>query len=172
MLHFHKKNHIIGLDIDEVCADFLKGYANKFDKDLEAAKHFYFSYQTLPRLLALDKDFWLNLPTKIDGAQLPFLPKCYISKRTFDVSITEAWLEKNHFPCVPVIHVDGSKVQACKDMNVDIYVDDFIYNFQDLNSNGISTLLMDCTHNRQYNVENYRLHDLNKLPNKIIELGL
>lgn len=172
MLHFFKKSHRIGLDIDEVCADFLGGYAEKFDANYKEAKHFYFSYQTMPNLLSLEEDWWENLPAKVDGAKLPFLPACYISKRTFDVKITERWLEKNHFPCVPVIHVDGSKIEACKSMNVDIYVDDFIRNFQELNAAGITTFLMDCVHNRQYNVEDYRLDKLESLPEKIMKLGL
>ena len=86
--------------------------------------------------------------------------------------VGERWLEKNHFPCVPVIHVDGSKIEACKSMNVDIYVDDFIRNFQELNDAGITTFLMDCVHNRQYNVEDYRLDKLENLPEKIMKLGL
>ena len=175
MLHFHKKNHRIGLDIDEVLASLLKGYSEYSGKDYNEVKNFYFSYETMNQLVGVSEDFWLDLEPKFDGHALPFLPVCYISTRSFDKNITERWIERNGFPCVPVIHVGGidddTKVNACKQHNVGIFVDDYIKNFQELNANGINTLLLDCCHNRQYNVDTHRINTLYEVPEKIVELG-
>lgn len=172
MIHFHKRNHKIGLDIDDVCCKFLEGYTKQTEGKYKDFIHFFFSYQTNHILPTMSEEFWLNLEPKFDGRTLPFLPTCYISMRSFDSKISEEWLERNGFPCMPVIHTNlGSKVDACKKLGVDIFVDDFIKNFSEMNSAGIHTLLMDCTHNQQYNVDPYRIFDLNEVPDKITELG-
>ena len=173
MIHFHKKNYVIGLDIDDVLADFRGGYSDLINKDYRESEHFYFSYGTNDRLLRLDDDFWLNLKPKVDGKTLPFMPRCYVSTRAgLNESVSQEWLERNGFPCVPVIHVNGSKSDACRSMGVDVFVDDFIKNFEELNASGVHTLLLDCAHNRQYNVDPFRLMDLNLLPQKLIDLNL
>jgi len=173
MLHFHKKNYKIGLDIDDVCAKFLEGYTKFTDGKYADFKHFYFSYQTNHILPTVPDEFWLNLEPKFDPLTLPFLPTCYVSTRSFDKSLTEQWLEKNNFPCMPVIHTNhGSKIDACRKMNVNVFVDDFLKNFEELNAAGIETFLMDCTHNQQYNVGTHRIYTLNEVPAKIIELGI
>jgi uncharacterized HAD superfamily protein len=171
MLHFHRKNHKIGLDIDDVCCKFLEGYTKATEGKFKDFNHFFFSYQTNHLLPTMPEDFWHNLEPKVDGRTLPFLPTCYISTRNFDKRISEEWLEANGFPCMPVIHTNhGSKVDACKEFGITVFVDDFIKNFEELNKAGINTLLMDCTHNRQYNVDPYRILDLHDLPSKIIDL--
>lgn len=171
MIHFHKKNYNIGLDIDDVLADFRKGYFDFMKK--EYPNHFYFSYSTVENLSKLDEEFWLNLKPKTNGATLPFLPKCYISSRiNLSENITEKWIEKNGFPCVPVIHVKTSKLEACKANNINVFVDDFIKNFEELNAANVDTLLLDCPHNKQYNVNPYRIYDLHDLPSKLNELKL
>lgn len=172
MIHFHKKNHRIGLDIDEVLADFLPSYSDYMNINYREAKHFYFSYQTNKNLAEIPDDFWLNIPPKMNGYELNFLPSCYVSSRNFNVNITEQWLEKNGFPCMPVLHTDhGGKVEACKKMNVGVFVDDFIQNFEQLSAAGINTMLFNCTHNQQYDVDPYRLFDLNDLSTHIMDLG-
>lgn len=173
MIHFHKKNHKIGLDIDDVLADFRKGYSEYAGRDFTKEENFLFSYQTMDKLAKVDDDFWINMPSKVDGRTLSFHPTCYISSRSIDVRLTETWLEKNGFPCVPVIHTnDISKLEACRKMGVDVFVDDYIKNFQELHEGGIEAILMDAHHNRQYNVDPYRIFDINELPKKLIELGL
>lgn len=173
MLHFYKKNFRIGLDVDEVLADFLGGFSDFTNGEYKDFKHFYFSYKTNGILDTIPESFWLNLPSKVDGLTLPFIPTCYISSRTFDERITEEWLEKNNFPCMPVIHTHNmSKLDACKKMGVNIFADDFINNFMELHEGGIKTFLIDCEHNKQYNVDPYRLDSLYNLPMKISELGL
>ena len=171
MLHFYKKNYRIGLDIDEVCANFLRGYSALTGEDRNKVKHFQFAYDIYTNLEQATDDFWLSLPPKLDPTTLPFLPTVYISTRTFDKKVTEQWLEENGFPCAPVVHVGSNKVEEALKWNLDVYVDDYIKNFQELNYAGIKTLLMDCSHNQQYNVSPYRITSLHEVPAKVTELG-
>lgn len=166
-LNFYKNNYKIGLDLDEVLADFMGGYKEKHGDRI--ITNWYFSYDTGNNLnfLKNDKQFWLNLKPLINPNDLPFLPTCYISKRNFPESWTMEWLEKNHFPCVPIVHVEHSKIEKCKEWKLDYFVDDSIFNFQQLNSAGINTFLMDGIHNRQYNVGHYRLLKIKDIITKI-----
>ena len=173
MIDFHKKNLSIGLDVDDVICDFRKGYSDFIKNDVTKKPHFLFSYKTMDNLEKMDASFWLDLPPKVDGSKLSFLPSCYISSRSIDVEITEKWLEINGFPCVKVIHTkDSSKLKACIEFGIDVFIDDYIKNFQELHVGGIETILMDASHNRQYNVDPYRLYNLNDLPEMLIKLNL
>src|SRR5688572_8943195 len=111
MLHFHKRNYKIGLDVDDVCCKFLEGFSDATEGKYKDFKNFFFSYQTNHILPDLPVEFWMNLEPKFDPHLLPFLPTCYISTRNFNKATTEKWLEKHGFPCMPVIHTNmGSKV--------------------------------------------------------------
>lgn len=171
MEKFFLHNKRIALDIDEVLADFLGGYAKwTNDESKRNAKNFYFSYGAGKVIKSLPDEFWLTLPAKIKPEDLNFLPAGYISKRDFDVSVTEQWLERNNFPCMPVLHVtEKSKYNACLELGVEYYLDDFIFNFQDLNSKGITTFLLDCSHNKQYDVGSRRINHIRELIHKIDE---
>lgn len=174
MLDFFKKNYKIGLDLDEVCVDFLTGYAKEFNMPLEDIKHFYFSYNTWNNLEELhdDHEWWINLEAKVKGDTLPFLPVGYVSNRSFPTSVSERWLEKNKFPCMPVIHVTNSKLAACQELGINVYIDDHIKNFQELMAGGITCFLMDCQHNQNYDVGEYRIKSLHEVPQKLISMGL
>jgi hypothetical protein len=168
MHKFFLKNYKVGLDIDEVLADFLGGYEKWTGTSCKEAKNFYFSYEADEIIKGLPDEFWENLLPKIKPEDLNFLPACYISKRKFDEGVTKRWLEKNGFPCMPVYHVrEKSKVSTVLNASIDFYVDDYIFNFQDLNANGITTFLMDCSHNRQFDVGDYRLNHIRELIHKI-----
>jgi len=170
MVNFYKKNFRIGIDLDEVCVDFLSGYSKLTGKDFMNVSNFYFSYDTQKILDDAPPEFWLDLKPKFDPKLLPFTPACYISRRHFDPEITRTWIERNQFPCMPVIHVESSKIDACREMKLDYYIDDHIKNFQELNAAGIPTFLMDCVHNRQYNVDPYRITDIYELPRRIMDI--
>lgn len=173
MIHFHKKNYKIGLDIDDVCCNFLGGYSKYTEGKYIDFKHFFFSYVAHRLLPDVGEEFWMGLEPKFDPNELPFLPTCYISTRSFDKRISENWLEKNGFPCMPVIHTHmGTKVDACKKLGVNIFVDDFIKNFSELHAAGVETFLYDCDHNRQFDVGDYRIKDICEVPKKIMNLNL
>lgn len=166
-LKFYVSNYKIGLDVDECLADFLGKYKETFGHcDVNS---WYFSYSTMEKLEELkdNEDWWLSLKPLIKPSDLPFMPHCYISKRNFSESVTQKWLEKHGFPCVPVYHVADSKVEVCKEKGIDYFCDDSILNFQRLNAAGIKTFLVDSIHNRQYDVGDYRIKNYQELIDKI-----
>jgi uncharacterized HAD superfamily protein len=107
----------------------------------------------------------LSLEPKIDPKTMAFEPHCYITARTVDQEITEAWLVKNNFPLAPVYTVGfgGSKVEVAKKSGLDIFVDDSYKNFIELNRAGVCTYLFDTPQNSRYNVGHKRIKCLSEL---------
>lgn len=135
----------IGLDIDQVLADwagsFFKLYNPKNDSDIT---------RICNQKLAKDREFWLNL----DVIQYPigFEPALYCTKRSCLKTYSKEWLSKNNFPNKPVYQVycqNDNKARYIKG-RVDVFIDDSIYNFIQMNSYGIPTLLMDTPHNQEW----------------------
>jgi hypothetical protein len=156
----------IGLDIDEMLADFVGALMKEFpaiqNKPVywnDASLSFWFEQ------IKTDQEFWLSVEPKHNPLELPFEPVAYITSRTIDTETTQMWLNAHGFPKAPVYTVGHgmSKVQACKDAKVDIFVDDSYSNFVELNKAGICTFLMDATHNRRYNVGYKRIKSLKEL---------
>lgn len=151
----------VGLDIDGVIADWNTAAKEYIMTDKEPHS-WYYSYEfrkaELWDKLKNDKDFWLNI--KPYDEKMPFEPVCYVTQRPIPKDWVEEWIEKNNFPCVPVVVVDGSKVEAIKKFNVDIYIDDRYTNFVDLTNNGIFTFLMDRPWNQYYDVGHRRIYSL------------
>ena len=155
----------IGLDIDDVLADFgpyfqkVTGVSlpNSWDMGEEG-------YNALI-VLKEDKDFWLNVPVKTLPDDIPFEPHCYISSRSIPLEWTKEWLIKNKFPNSPLYCVDfgHSKVKCAQDSGIDIMVDDKFENFLELNKNGICCFLFDAFHNQRYNVGFKRIKSLKEL---------
>lgn len=159
----------VALDIDGVLADFNVAVRKKFN--IENTPHaWYYSYKFngIWKELNNDKNFWVNMPPYFDGSELPFEPVCYVTHRGVPKEWCEEWLEKNHFPCVPV-HVvhNGDKTQVLKESNVDVFVDDKYDNFKELNKNGIFTYLLDREWNRRYNVGHKRIYSLDDILTKL-----
>ena len=159
---FHKR---VGLDIDGVLADFNKSVRAKFN--IENKPHaWYYSYSFNKELwneLKQDKDFWVNIEPYKDGAYLSFEPVCYVTHRPVPKEWCEEWLEKNHFPCVPVHVVNGSKIDVIKELKLDIFVDDKYDNFKELNNEGIFTYLFTQPWNERYDVGHKRIDSLDEI---------
>jgi 5'(3')-deoxyribonucleotidase len=160
----------IGLDIDEVLCSWVDPWCDKFNLK-KPAKSWFFDRQLKERFAEMKKEgtldeFYLSLPAKIIGDDLPFEPHCYITSRPVDVSISEKWLDDHGFPCKPVYCVGSgqSKVDVALKSGIDIFVDDFYDNFVDLNNAGIFTYLFDAPHNQKYNVGYHRIKSLNDIP--------
>jgi len=155
----------IGLDIDDVLADWVGAFCNLLN--IEKSNNWSFGFPEKVKYL-IDSgtnysEVMANLPVKTKPEDLPFEPVCYVTNRSHtDVSIAEKWIEKNGFPQVPVIQT-SDKIQACKDMNVDIFVDDSYINFVNLNNAGICCYLFDTPHNQRYQVGYKRLYKLKDL---------
>lgn len=162
--HTYLNHPKIGLDIDNVIADFSGYYCRKFSQEIP--ENWNFDRNIEEKFANLDHDFWLSIPPKIDPSTIPFEPYCYVTSRSIPNHITEQWIDDNGFPQMPVYSVgyDQSKVETIKKLNLDIFVDDRFENFQELNRAGITTYLFDQPHNRRYNVGYRRIYSLNQLP--------
>lgn len=156
----------IGLDIDEVLADWTKAWADRFGDTPERPNSWHFDPNIRARLdlVANDSDFWLNIPRRIEPSEIPFEPHVYITARPCPSEVTAQWLIQNGFPVAPVITAE-SKVQAAIDSGVEIFIDDNVRHFCELNSNGICTFLYDAPHNRRYDVGFKRIYSLSEIIN-------
>jgi len=158
--HHYLKTPKIGLDIDEVLADFVGHYTNHYGID-EPPECWNFDREIGEKFNKLNdtKDWWLSIPVKTKPQEIHFEPHCYITSRSIPKSWTEEWIDKNGFPTMPVysVGVNESKVEVAKKSGVDIFVDDRFENFVELNNNGICTFLFDAPHNRRYNVGHKRI---------------
>jgi len=154
----------IGLDIDGVIANFARSFKKVYPIH---PSHWQITDEIDREIKKLDKDFWVNLDPLMDGNDLRFIPACYITKKDgCKVEWIEKWLKINGFPLAPITIVEGSKVDACVDNDIDIYVDDNYHNYMDLNANGISCFLFDSKHNQKYEVGGDRIMSLNDLVTK------
>jgi hypothetical protein len=131
----------IGLDIDDVIVDFWGAYIKKFGQpksDVEIIRN-------VERKLRVDKDFWVNLELLNEPN---FSPELYCTKRVNPKSWTKDSLISlglNHYgrlaPIYQMYFQMGQKSRMIKG-KVDVFVDDSITNFIEMNLNGVPCLLM------------------------------
>ena len=152
----------IGLDIDEVLADWLTAWMKKF-KIKHVPTTWFFDHKLKTRFEELREkgeldDFFLNLSPKVSPEDIPFEPHCYITSRPVDSEITRQWLEKHGFPMRPVYTVppNSTKVEVAKQAGVEWFIDDGYHNFIELNKSGICCFLWDTPHNAKYDVGHKR----------------
>lgn len=156
------RKYRVGLDIDDVIADFCGAYCERFG--LERPKTWNFDPAFMERYTELCKDesFFRDIKPLENMASLKFEPVCYITSRGCPKKWTEKWIVANGFPPAPV-HcpgVDGSKVDIARNERLDIFVDDRYDNFAELTNAGIFTYLYTRAHNERYNVGHRRIHSL------------
>jgi hypothetical protein len=135
----------IGLDIDDVLASFLPEYLNKFGNP----KNNFEITKNVEKVLKHDREFWLSLPVL---NTLNFEPALYCTKRVNCKTWTKKWLENNNFPNKPVYQV----ICQCRNKadfikgRVDVFVDDSITNFIQMNLAGVPCLLLDKEYNQDW----------------------
>lgn len=158
----------IGLDIDEVLADWVGHWTKHHGQEVPETWNFDKDIAEKFKTLKDDKDFWMSIPPKVSASDLHFEPHCYITSRSIPTEWTEEWIKLHGFPTVKVISLTHgvSKVEACKAAGIDIFVDDRYENFVELNNAGIFTYLMDAPHNKRYEVGHRRLHRLSEICNR------
>jgi len=163
--HKYLKKAKIGLDIDEVLADWVGHWTKHHKQEIPENWNFDRDIKSKFESLQNDKDFWLSIPVKTNPKDIPFEPHCYITSRSIPKEWTEEWLDKNGFPTLPVYSIGHgiSKVETVKKSGVDIYVDDRFENFVQLNNAGICCFLFDAPHNRRYEVGFKRIKSLKEL---------
>lgn len=147
------KNLKIGLDLDDVIFDFMGSYLNRFGipkEDYIITKNVY--------KLKKDKDFWLNLPVL---RTIDFIPALYCTKRISNKTWTKDALALNGFPERPIYqrHYQRSPKSPLIKGRVDVFIDDSISNFTEINKSGIPCLLMDAPHNQGFETP-YRIYTL------------
>lgn len=152
----------IGLDIDEVVADFLGHYMRWFKID-SLPPYWNCDFNIVENLDKIkdNKEFWLTIPKLRD---VDFEPTAYITSRAWcDQKITEEWIMKVGLPAAPVITVckKSDKIQVIKDLDLDVFVDDSYETFCAISKAGVAAAyLMNHPHNQHYNVGVRRIYDL------------
>ena len=163
--HRYLLQNKIGLDIDEVIADFVGAVMKRFPDKIKE-RSIYWNDPILHECFAKvrdDEEFWLSIEPTIK--ELPFEPHCYITSRSINKEITQRWLDMHGFPHAPLYAMQSnqSKVEAAKESGCDVFVDDSYDHFLDLNRAGIFCYLFDAPHNRRYDVGIRRIKSLNEL---------
>lgn len=159
----------IGLDIDQVVAEWAKPWCEKYGFCTPTSFNFHrgikeiFDEQYKSGEL---QEFYSKLEPLVDFATLPFEPVVFISHRPVDVDISEKWLDMIGAPTRPVIHVKTreEKVAVAKQYKLDIFVDDNYDTFRDMNAGGVACYLLDAPHNRKFDVGYRRIKNLSELP--------
>lgn len=164
----YEKSIKIGLDVDEVLADWLGYWTELLGIDRPTSWHF--DPGLLDKFEALESEgklegLYLGLKPLVRPEDIPFEPHCYITSRPVPSRVTEKWLSIYGFPARPVFTVSpgNSKVDIALEQGLDIFVDDAYHNFASLNKAGVFTYLMDAPHNRRYEVGHRRIHSLKEL---------
>jgi len=155
----------IGLDIDDVLADWVKHWTKYHSQDIPDSWNFDRDINSKFEALKDDKEFWLSIPVKTDPKDIPFEPHCYITSRSIPLEWTQRWLDLNRFPAAPVYSVgfEKPKVEVAKKSGITLFVDDRYSNFVELNNAGICTYLFDAPHNHRYQVGHKRIFSLKDL---------
>lgn len=131
-----------GFDIDDVLAEFMGTYLNRFGEP----KNNYEITKNVRRVLIHDKNFWEHLPVL---NTLNFEPVLYCTKRINPKQYTKNWLKRNNFPDKPIYQVvcqTRNKADFIKG-KVDVFIDDSVSNFIAMNLAGVPCLL----YNKEYN---------------------
>lgn len=142
----------IGLDVDDVLVDWFGAYVKRYGpikKDSDITRN-------INRHLKYDKDFWVNLEL-INKPNFEIELIC--TKRVINKDWTRESLVKNG---INMIKPDGKTVpiyqvycQSRKKSDyikgrVDLFVDDSLSNFIEMNKNGVPCLLMHTENNKHW----------------------
>lgn len=135
----------IGLDLDDTLNMFMQPYLERFGipkTDGEITKN-------VQRVLKKDREWWINLPVK---NKINFIPELYCTKRVCSKNYSKTWLERNNYPSRPIYQVLYQKANKAKYIKgrVDIFVDDSVSNFIQMNLAGVPCLLMATDSNEKW----------------------
>lgn len=147
-----------GLDVDNCLSDFVKGMFDWFDEPYRVVTEWddIFIRDSFHHIIN-DEKFWLTLPILSHPDDIRFDVECYITARSIPSEITAEWLYTKGFPVAPVITVGAlkcgthnSKIDAVIDMKLDVFVDDHVTHWQEINDNtNCLCLLFDQPHNKE-----------------------
>ena len=134
----------VGSDIDGVLANFWTAYIDRFGLTPD-----HIITKNCENVLKYDKEFWTTLPLL---RRPDFEFTLYCTKRVNPKSYIREWIVKNDLPNAPIyrqICQCASKAPMIKG-RVDVFIEDSVYNFLDLNRKGIPCLLIDTPENRDW----------------------
>lgn len=153
----------IGLDVDEVIADFIGSLCKHLNLK-ERPKFWNFTYSNFFKDEEEQVKLLEGLPRLVDPGTLLFEPVCYITSRSVDIKVTEKWIEGNGFPCCKVwVAKDYSdKVMIAEREGLDIFVEDNYNYYRMFKDSSVRCLLMDAPHNQRYNVGSDRIYNVNE----------
>jgi len=122
-------------------------------------------------MIEKDNAFWVSIPRLFDPAEFDYPIAGYVTARPIGNEITNRWLQNSGFPKGDLVNVgsNGSKVEFLKE-KCDIFVDDSIYNFMELQRAGVTCFLMSRPHNKKYDVGYFRVQDIKELLKRIKSL--
>ena len=163
----------IGLDIDEVLCIWEDAWKEHMKSLGKSTWNAWEEFEIM-RANGTLNSFYMGLKPLITYAELHFEPVCYITSRPVASEVSIEWLKLNKFPKAPVYTTDPpdsadppnsadpnriikNKVYYAKEEKLDLFIDDYIENFNELNAAGICTYLFDRPFNRKYNVGHLRL---------------
>lgn len=137
----------IGLDVDETISAFMTPYIERFGIPKSSEEIGYNCHNVLRH----DRNFWLNVPL----LHIPdFMPELFCSKRVNPKAWSKKYLfDKLGIPkSIPFFQLMGQWMPKSKVLKgrIDIYIDDSIPNFLEINGAGIPCLLMDSDWNKDY----------------------
>lgn len=136
----------IGLDLDDTVNSWWSEYLERFGPPTSDAEITY----NVENVLRHDKDFWLNLPVI---HRPDFEVELFCTKRVHSKKWTKEWLSINNIspnaPVYQLLYQRGNKARLIKG-KVDVFVDDSISNFIQMNLSGVPCLLMDSPNNKQW----------------------
>lgn len=163
-VHSYLGRKRIGLDIDEVLADWIGHWCKYHGQEIPETWNFDRNIKEKFDQLNSNKDFWLSIPVKTKPQDIHFEPHCYITARYVPVEWTIEWLDKNGFPQRPVFSVGKEpKSVIALQQKLDIYIDDRFENFVKMNNAGVCCFLLDAPHNRRYEVGFKRIKNINDI---------
>jgi hypothetical protein len=150
---FLTKPSRIGIDIDDVLADFIGAYCERF-RNGEAPSFWEFDKDFMTRYESIgqDREFWTSLKTIVAPQDMAFEPVAYITSRPESLrEFTEQWLfEVNKYPAAPVFFA-SDKLETIKKLNIDKFIDDKTSTFKALNKAGVLCYLFSSSHNQYVN---------------------
>ncbi len=135
----------IGLDLDDTLNEFMMPYLQRFGQpktDSEITRN-------VQRVLIKDRNWWINLPVK---NKIHFIPELYCTKRVCNKDYSKTWLRNHGYPDRPVYQVLYQRANKAKYIKgrVDVFVDDSVSNFIQMNLAGVPCLLMASESNEKW----------------------
>jgi hypothetical protein len=159
----------VWLDIDGVVADFESHFLKHFGYDPKdhATDWDDWRFRNGMGKLVNDKDFWLSVPKIVSSNEFTYPITGYCTSRSCPDEFTLDWLKINGFPKLQYINVKGkSKAEALRGI-CDVFADDSINNFMDLQQNGILCYLLSRHHNVKYDVGYYRVNNFQEFMERV-----